>query len=182
MFMAYAKSTWDMSNRHANRLIAASCVIDKIRPRGRVLKRIASRSGTSHAETRTTWWMRQRSSIMWTIVHKNLPLNTISGSWKISKVPVVGFTYQVLEIRVRSLLTVLYCSQEFEWKRLCSRFLLEMRRSPCEKMVGWDVSMTEDLFPDALRRHLWGWQGRFMEPNVIVMRISNVRLRTCING
>ena len=54
MFMAYAKSTWDMSNRHANRLIAASCVIDKVRPRGRVLKRIASRSGTSHAERPST--------------------------------------------------------------------------------------------------------------------------------
>ena len=37
MFMAYAKSTWDMSQRHANRLIAASDVIENLGPRGLLL-------------------------------------------------------------------------------------------------------------------------------------------------
>ena len=36
-FKEYAKETWDMSNRHAERLIAASGVIDNLRPCGRVL-------------------------------------------------------------------------------------------------------------------------------------------------
>lgn len=36
-FKAYAKGTWDMSQRHANRLIAASDVIENLGPRGPLL-------------------------------------------------------------------------------------------------------------------------------------------------